>query len=171
MKGILMRSFRVSEVAKLLGIESGAIRIWRNRGICRFGLDGPTIAARYTPQDVLVMAWALALKTAGFDLREAFDVAESHRWCADRILAGQVTAQHYLVVESRPLDPQRYAGYRFGTAAAVLREWSPDAPVSVVINATKIADDLFGSDGSLSRLDVELSRLGTEAVSRQELGQ
>lgn len=159
-----MRGFRVSEAAKLLGVEPGAIRIWRNRGICRLGLDGSSYAASYTPQDVLVMAWALALKTAGFDLSEAFDVAESHRWCADRILAGQVSEQHYLVVESRSSNPQRYAGYRFGTAAAVLGEWSPDAPVSVVINATKIADDLFGPDGSLRRLDAELSRLGTDAA-------
>ncbi|WOS65410.1 MerR family transcriptional regulator [Sinorhizobium fredii] len=151
-----MRDFGVSEVARLLDVEPGAIRIWRSRGICRFGLVGDAQAARYTPADVLVMAWALALKTAGFDLRVAFDVAEANRIAANYILAGQAQGRaQYLLVQRRPSNPKACDGYRFGDASIVLNGLEDDSPVNIVINATKIAADLFGRDGILSRLDAE----------------
>jgi len=121
----------VAEIAKLLGVEPGAIRIWRNRGICRFGLDGASYAADYSRDDVLVMAWALALKKAGFELKEAFEIAEAHRATAVRYIANDLPQERYLIAYPGSTN----AGAELDLAAH---------PISVVINMEWIARDLFG---------------------------
>ena len=121
----------VAEIAKLLGVEPGAIRIWRNRGICRFGLDGARYAADYSRDDVLVMAWALALKKAGFELKEAFEIAEAHRATAVRYIANDLPQERYLIAYPGSTN----AGAELDLAAH---------PISVVINMEWIARDLFG---------------------------
>jgi hypothetical protein len=131
----------ISEAARLLRVEPGQIRIWRNRGICRLGFDGSTYAASYTPQDILVMEWALSLKNAGIELKTAFGIAESSlRDVADfAVESCYVKAEHRFLIVSHCSEGYRA---RVGNRRDLLR--MPGCySLSIVLNLQMTAEALL----------------------------